>query len=653
MEELMIRNADINDLDFLTMLEKNTFPEYMQSSRRSLRLSINSPFQEVLIIEEATLDDSHIPVGAAVLQIYTKTLRVYSVSVLPDRQHLGYGRKLMTHIENMAKSLRCNQITLEADAGNGKLISWYESFGFIVTGIIPDYYATGKNAVKMVFPLGDDLLKHSYEYKIKNLVVVDKPVKWLEGIETIEIIKAKDYITDIKYHDMNCRVFNLCCSYKYQSTGYYVSLLASARDRRVIPNVATMRDLTDKTIIQSISQEEDEEIQNSLRNIKEKRFAIKVYFGRIADKKYEKLARRLYALFEAPFLKISFLKNDRWIIDSIVTLSINAVTEDEIEVVKNFACDYFKSKRFNRRRLKNFKYDLAVLIDPNEKMPPSCPIALKKFKKAGEDTGFYVEFITKKDYHRMNEYDALFIRETTKVNDHTYEFSRYAYAEGLVVIDDPWSILRCSNKLFLYEKMTKAKVLMPKSCILIKGSDPMNQVERFMFPIVLKQPDSAFSKGVHKVDNRNELEIKLKELFKTSEMVVAQEFLKSDFDWRIGVLDNKPLYACKYFMAKNHWQIINWDTVSIDSGDFETLPVEKVPEPVLDLALKAASQIGNGLYGVDIKEINGQVYLIEVNDNPSIDAGIEDLVLGDILYLKIMQFIYDNIEKVRNNTRYV
>ena len=39
----------------------------------------------------------------------------------------------------------------------------------------------------------------------------------------------------------------------------------------------------------------------------------------------------------------------------------------------------------------------------------------------------YVEFITRKDIDKINEFDAVFIRETTNVNDYTYEFSRMAY----------------------------------------------------------------------------------------------------------------------------------------------------------------------------------------------------------------------------------
>lgn len=61
-----------------------------------------------------------------------------------------------------------------------------------------------------------------------------------------------------------------------------------------------------------------------------------------------------------------------------------------------------------------------------------------------------------------------------------------------------------------------------------------------------------------------------------------------------------------------------------------------VPQQVLDAATKAANLIGAGLYGVDLKEIEGKAYVIEVNDNPSIDHGVEDLFLGDLVYDRIM-----------------
>ncbi|MDZ7764464.1 MAG: RimK family alpha-L-glutamate ligase [Melioribacteraceae bacterium] len=200
---------------------------------------------------------------------------------------------------------------------------------------------------------------------------------------------------------------------------------------------------------------------------------------------------------------------------------------------------------------------MAILTNPLESEPPSNEKAIKKFIEAGEEIGIRSELITKEDFSRVPEFDALFIRETTSVNHHTYRFSRRAFTEGLVVIDDPHSILKCTNKVYLAEILTKAKVAAPKTVIVHKDNRDILE-NQLGFPIVLKQPDSSFSQGVIKVENSEQLKSEINRLLDISDLVIAQEFTYSDFDWRIGILDKQPLFACKYFMAKDHWQIYDW-----------------------------------------------------------------------------------------------
>ena len=80
----------------------------------------------------------------------------------------------------------------------------------------------------------------------------------------------------------------------------------------------------------------------------------------------------------------------------------------------------------------------------------------------------------------------------------------------------------------------------------------------------------------------------------------------------------------------------------------ETLRIEDAPPAVIKTAVDAAKLIGNSLYGVDIKEINGVPCIIEVNDNPSLDAGIEDEVLGMELYTTILKEFRDRIINLRS-----
>ena len=128
-------------------------------------------------------------------------------------------------------------------------------------------------------------------------------------------------------------------------------------------------------------------------------------------------------------------------------------------------------------------------------------------------------------------------------------------------------------------------------------------------------------------------------------MLVAQEFLPTTYDWRIGLLDNRPFFACKYYMAPGHWQIIQQERKGRGRyGKSETIPIELAPRKAVQLAQKAAGLIGDGLYGVDVKESDGQFFVIEVNDNPNLDAGCEDGVLRDELYRRVMESFLRRIE---------
>ncbi|WP_207430426.1 RimK family protein [Sabulibacter ruber] len=487
---------------------------------------------------------------------------------------------------------------------------------------------------------------------MRKLVVVNNPKDWDLDVEDVEVVDAQRYLTDPAYTELkSARIFNLCRSYKYQSSGYYVSLLAEARGHRAIPNVTTIQDLKSQTIVRAITDEINETIQKSLHKLKSKNFTLSIYFGQNVAKQYEKLSKQLHDLFQAPLLRAQFVYNKEWVLESINPIPVNEVPEHHLKDLYKFAKAYFARNRFSNIRTNKKIYDLAILVNPADSDPPSNDKAIQNFIEAAEGLGFYTELITKEDYRRLSEFDALFIRETTSVNHHTYRFARRAHADGLVVIDDPISILRCTNKVYLAELLTKAKVNIPKSMI-IHRDNCCKVVEELGLPCVLKKPDSSFSQGVVKVKTQEELEENLKEMLSESDLIIGQEFKPTDFDWRIGVLDKQPLYACKYFMAKDHWQIYNWDGKKKDiTGDFETVPFEQVPFFVLHTALKAANLIGDGLYGVDLKEIDGKAYVIEVNDNPNIDHGVEDKILKKDLYHTILKSIkrrIDNQKKFEN-----
>jgi glutathione synthase/RimK-type ligase-like ATP-grasp enzyme len=616
-----------------------------------LRQSILSPVQVVWVLQDPASNYS--PAGSASVICYKRSLRIYSIAILPEYRHRGMGELLLKYIADFAASRGFEKITLEADSKSQKLIDWYSRFSFEIKAMLKDYYGDNEHAYRMVkrleYPSGSFC-------DSGNVIVIDDLSSNISEVEGIETVFASEYLSKERFRNSDrCRVLNLCGSYKTYSLGYYVSLLAAARNHKIVPSVMTLKDIASTSIAQSVLEEEKDFFEKQLEKVKSNKIEVTVILGKSIQRKYAGIAKKLFSLFEIPFFRIQLARQKEWRIEKITVLNLDYLLQENPDILNAAITYFFQKKRYSRTRLKNYKYDLAILVNPEEKTPPSCPLALERFKAAAETVGFFAEFIKKSDYRRICEFDALFIRETTSIENHTYQFARNAYTEGLIVIDDPWSIMRCANKIYLYERLNKANIRQPRSRLISRNRLNSSFINQLVFPLVLKLPESSFSLGVYLVNNEQELRTRLEKMLRKNDLVIAQEFLTSDFDWRIGVLDDSPLFACKYYMARGHWQIYNWEnhTESDFAGHAECVPLDKVPSGVLKTAVRASSLIGDGLYGVDIKEVKGCPYVIEINDNPNIDHDIEDALLQEELYIKIMRSFYERIESQRCEPRYL
>ena len=477
------------------------------------------------------------------------------------------------------------------------------------------------------------------------LIVVNDPEDWTLSIPGVELVDARTYLTEERYVQMRqVRVFNLCRSYRYQSQGYYVSLLAEARGHRPQPSVACIQDMKLTSLARLYTDELEKLIQQALAPIRSRTFTLSIYFGQNLAKRYERLGRALFALYAAPLLKAHFRREEAgWRITHVAPMPASEMPQAHRAFATQAATAYF-ARNPKRARKEQLRYDMAILYNKEEAHKPSNARAIERFIRAAKAHSIAAEVIGKQDYDRLGEYDALFIRDTTSVTHYTYRFSRKAQAEGLAVLDDPDSILRCTNKVYLAQLLERHRVPVPKT-LVVHRENVADIIPTLGLPVILKQPDSSFSQGVVKAKNEAELRHMVSEMLERSELIVAQKFSPTEFDWRIGVLDGKPLYAAKYHMAKDHWQIVKVDRKGEpDYGKTETIAVEEAPKDVVDAAVRACNLIGDGLYGVDLKSYAGKTVVIEVNDNPNIDAGYEDSVLKEQLYHRIMASFLRRIE---------
>jgi glutathione synthase/RimK-type ligase-like ATP-grasp enzyme len=483
------------------------------------------------------------------------------------------------------------------------------------------------------------------------VIIVDQP-KDLPNAETPhKVITTSEYLARPRLFEAGRpKLVNLSRSYAYQSKGYYASLLAEARGHRVVPTVETMLELREAKLYEHALPELEDLLNRCARRADfqpEGEFKLLVCFGITRDPRFEAFGRLLFDWFRCPALEVSIDTDAEWYtIDRIRMRTLTRLANGEAAFLREALHRHTAREWRDPKARTVAKYDLAVLYDPTEKLPPSSAATIKYFARIAEKLSFDVEPITRRQLAELAEYDGLFIRETTSIDNHTYRFARRAWQEGMPVIDDPISMIRCMNKVFLMELMGSNQVPTPPTVMLADAADLPRAMDQLGLPLVVKIPDGSFSRGIHKVTTVDEFRRIADELFEETDLLLAQKFLPTEFDWRVGVLSGTPLFVCQYRMARGHWQILKHHADgSSREGGHRTFDLDEAPQEVMDLAVRAAQPIGDGLYGVDIKQTPDGLVVMEVNDNPNIEHGIEDAVGRDEVWTRILRWFTDRLEQ--------
>jgi glutathione synthase/RimK-type ligase-like ATP-grasp enzyme len=460
------------------------------------------------------------------------------------------------------------------------------------------------------------------------VVLVDHARDFPNAETPHKVITTGDYLARPKLFASlgRAKIVNLSRSYNYQSKGYYASLLAEARGHRVIPTVETMLDLRELKLYEQSLPELQEALTAAATRAQateDTTFDLLFCFGFAQDPRFEAFGRLLFDWYRCPAIEVTITPGKYWKIDRLRARPLAKLGPEETEFFRLSLHRHTQRDWRNPRGRPISRYSLAVLHDAQDALPPSSPETLKHFQRIAEKQSVAVEFITRRQLAELAEFDGLFIRATTSIDNFTYRFAQRARSEGMPVIDDPQSMIRCTNKVYLHELLEAHNVPVPPTVMLADDAD-LAKAERLLgWPMVVKIPDGSFSRGVHKVENAQELKTLSDGLFEDTDLLLAQKFMPTQFDWRVGVLDGEPLFVCQYQMARGHWQIIKHGPNGAREGGSKTLAVSDAPPPVIDAALRATRAIGPGLYGVDIKEADGAIVVIEVNDNPNLEHGVE------------------------------
>jgi glutathione synthase/RimK-type ligase-like ATP-grasp enzyme len=469
---------------------------------------------------------------------------------------------------------------------------------------------------------------------MKTVIVTDQSQKWFE-IPEATVLTARRYLAEPESgNEGTVRVLNLCRTGRYQGRGYYVSLLAEARGQRPVPDVKVIGDLKSEAYVGALDAEIQPLVQETLHHDESERFQLDVYLGKHPT--HQALAEQLFAKARVPLLRVLFSRTEgSWRLDALQALGLADIPLQNraflVEAVKSFIGESTAAKRQGGKK---GRPRLTILRDPNEPHKPSNDEALQRVLNAAPRVGLEAELIGPDDLERLPEFDALFNRAGPE--GIIEEFVRRADSLGMPVVDDPESILKCGNKVYMQELLNRHRIATPRTLIVHRGNvDEI--VATLGLPCVLKLPDSGFGLDVVKSESEDSLRKETERFFEQSELLIAQEWLPSDFDWRVGVFDGRPLFVAKYYMAPGHWKVNRVvEGEQLVDGKTEAMTIGEAPEQVINTAVRAANLVGRSLYGADLKQVDDRIYLIEVNCNPNIDAGNEDQVMGEVLYREVL-----------------
>jgi glutathione synthase/RimK-type ligase-like ATP-grasp enzyme/gamma-glutamyl:cysteine ligase YbdK (ATP-grasp superfamily) len=512
------------------------------------------------------------------------------------------------------------------------------------------------------------------------------------GIPDTIVSTAQGYIEGGTPVQSNTTVINLCRTLGYGSDGYYVSLLADARGHPVLPRLETSAGVADPYarfralqeagiatldaaemavrrralgVTVPVAGRDDGGVGSfgaqplvrdgaTCREARpEECFDLITCFGATADPRFQGVAAAVYDVWPAPLLRLRVVRDEgQWKVADVIHASPEQLDAAQRELLLETMTRSMKAlRRGNAAAGRDaVRASIAVLLDDADPFSASSAETVERLEGVAAGMNVHVARITAADLRRLPEYDALFIRSLTGVKLPSFQFALRAEALDMPVLDDSQSIIRCGNKVYLEELLRREGVPLPRGRI-VTAHTPWQQLEELGLPFVIKSPDGSFSAGVHKVTSREEFERRTHELLEHSPLLIAQEWLPTDFDWRITVLDGRVLFAARYYMAHGHWQIRS-EVAGVERyGKVEAVARSEAPAAVVDVALRAAGLIGRGLYGVDLKETDRGPVVIEVNDNPNLDADYEDVADGDVIYGDIVEYFLARIEQEGDGPR--
>ena len=453
-----------------------------------------------------------------------------------------------------------------------------------------------------------------------------------------KVISTSEYLARPRLFDMGRpKLVNLARSYAYQSKGYYASLLAEARGHRVVPTVETMLELREQKLYEHALPDLEEELNRCARRADfqpDGEFKLLVCFGIARDERFEPFGRLLFDWFRCPALEV-IVEPGNWLsIDRIRPRNITRLANGEAEFFRAVAAQSHQARMArsqgalgrqirSRGALRSERENGAILAGFDQAFRPHRRENVGR-RRADHQAPARRACRVRRPVHPRNHLDRqshLPFRAPRLAGGHAghrrSDLDDPLHQQGLpdgAVAAEPGADAADRDHCRGHRSLQGDRRARPAA----GGEDPGRLV---------------LARRAQDRERPAEFKRICDELFEETDLLLAQKFLPTDFDWRVGVLAGEPLFVCQYRMARGHWQVVKYrPDGSSHEGGFRAFDLDQAPREVIDIAVRAARPIGDGFYGVDLKQTDNGIVVMEVNDNPSLEHGIEDAVGKDEIW---------------------
>ena len=251
---------------------------------------------------------------------------------------------------------------------------------------------------------------------------------------------------------------------------------------------------------------------------------------------------------------------------------------------------------------------------------------VRKFHNKDDKKGFEIDT------------DTVAIIRGSVINKNSYmDFVSMLEREGACVVNNRTTINMCYDKYRATIRLADYGLTQPKTILLNDFDEPGKQIEEsdIKYPLILKTLTGSKGVGVLFIESERALTGIVQALHKQNSDVdlLAQQYIKTDYDVRVHVLGGKILAVMKR-------PVIEGDFRSNVSQGSKPENI-KLTELEIEECLKASKAVGGYWTAVDFipseNRENKPPYMLEVNSSPGTE-GIEDATGQNIAKEVIQHF---------------